>query len=330
MQIKVSIIIPVFNVENYLEECLLSAVSQDYENKEVIIIDDGSTDSSRSIIDIYKDKYSCIKSINTKNQGQSLARNIGLEIATGDYVLFLDSDDWIQQHTVSLCVKTISQHNLDIVLFGAKAFFDGEPNGEAELDKLYSRSSSLNSKIMTSSNYFVEEIRLNNYIVQPCLYMFNRVMYKNLRFYKGIVHEDNLFTTELLLNNQTAKVMPLPDKLYHRRYRKESTMTQKKQQHHISGYFVVIDELVKILPKYKKELKNVLKQLITNLLFEVLLILNPIYGWHIPFKVRWKIMLIYLKYGLLPFNFKLFAKFMMPGSFSFWKTLKRGNSHPTN
>jgi IS5 family transposase len=322
MTIKVSIIVPVFNVEKYLEECLSSAVNQDYDNKEIIIVDDGSTDASAKVIKSFKEKYAYIKSMKIRNQGQSVARNLGLEMATGDYVVFLDSDDWFEKHTLSLCIETINKNNLDIVLFSGKAFFDGPVNDRLNLDNLYSRSPELINKAIASPYLFTEELRLNKFIVQPCMYMFNRLKFMGLRFYPGIIYEDNLFTAQLLLLHANAKVMSLPDKLFHRRFRPQSTMTQHKQQRHIKGHFVVIDELVKMYSHYGKNEKKALKQLITNLLFEVLLILNPVYGWLIPLKIRLKILYIYFNYCLFPFKFKLFIKFMLPGSFSLWKTLK--------
>ena len=322
MQLKVSIIIPVYNVEKYLDECLLSAVNQDYENKEIIIVDDGSTDQSSNIIDTFTKNYCHIKAIKTRNQGQSSARNIGLDMASGDYVIFLDSDDWFEKHTVSTCIKTITQNNLDIVLFSAQAFIDGEINTNTDLDKIYKRCPALINKVLSSHQLFIEELRLNNFIVQPCMYMFNRLKFLNIRFYPGIIYEDNLFTTQLLLKNPNAKVMSLSDSLFHRRYRPQSTMTQIKQQRHIDGHFVVINELIKMLPRLRKNEEKALKQLITNLNFEVLYILNPVYGWHIPIKIRLKLLFTYFKYGFLPFNLKLFVKFLIPGSFSLLKSFQ--------
>jgi glycosyltransferase involved in cell wall biosynthesis len=319
MSKKVSIVIPVFNVEDYLDECLLSAVNQDYGNIEIIIVNDGSTDSSGEIIDKFKSQYPNIQSVKTKNKGQSSARNLGLEMATGDYILFLDSDDWFDKNTVSLCIQKITKYNLDIVLFSADVFFDGEvAENKTELDEYYVRSIQINS-ILQAKYLFTEELRLNRYIVQPCMYMFDRIKYLNLRFYPGIIYEDNLFTTHLLLEHMDANVMCLPNKLYHRRLRPQSTVTGSKQQRHIDGHFVVIDELAKMVPHYEKLEKKALKQLITNLLFDLLLLLNPVYGWHIPMKVRLKILTVYFNYGFLPFNLKLFIKFLIPGSFSFWK-----------
>ncbi|NOU25198.1 MAG: glycosyltransferase family 2 protein [Methylotenera sp.] len=318
---KVSIIIPVFNVEDYLEQCLQSAVNQDYDNKEIIIIDDGSTDLSGKIIDEFKSQYPFIQSVKTKNQGQSSARNLGLEMAVGDYVLFLDSDDWFEKYTVSLCLKTIINHSLDMVLFSGQAFFDGETDNKINSSKLYSRTAQLN-KVLLSKNVFTEELRFNKYIVQPCMYMFNRVRFQELRFYSGIIYEDNLFTTQLLLQHSDAVAMCLPDILFHRRFRPQSTMTQNKQQRHIDGHLIVIDELIKMIPQNDTLERIALKQLITNLLFDMLHLLNPVYGWHIPLKLRLKILTTYFKYGLSPFKLKLFIKFMMPSSFSYWKKFK--------
>ena len=319
---KVSIVIPVYNVENYLVECLLSAVNQDYDNKEIILVDDGSTDTSDLIIEDFQSKYSFVRSVRTKNQGQSSARNTGLEMASGDYVLFLDSDDWIEKNTISMCINTIIQNNLDIVLFSGQAFVDGNTGGHVDLSKLYKRCPELIERTLTSGSFYYEELKANNLIVQPCMYMFNRNKYRDLRFYPGIIFEDNLYTTQLLLLDTSAKVMCLRDVLFHRRYRPQSTVTQKKQRRHVDGHFVVIDELTKMVSKYSGKERVALRQLITNLLFDVVLILNPVYGWHIPLKIRLKILTLYFKYGLMPFNVKLFVKFMIPGSFSFWKSLK--------
>jgi glycosyltransferase involved in cell wall biosynthesis len=322
MQIKVSIIIPVYNVEKYLEECLLSAINQDYEYTEIIVINDGSTDHSAEVIESYKSKYPAIIDIKTKNQGLSAARNQGLDLATGDYILFLDSDDWFEATTVSKCVEAIIKSNLDIVLFSAKPFIDGEPNGETKLDKQYGRIPALNGKVLTSAHYFSEVLALNNYIVQACMYMYRRIKFANLRFYPGILHEDNLFTTQLLLFDVDARLESLPNRLFHRRFRPESIMTQNKQQRHVDGYFTVIDQLINMLPAHQDSERRALKCFIVKVLFEILIILNPVYGWHIPVKVRLRILSVYFNYGLLPFNLKLFVKLVIPGSFSLWSRLK--------
>ncbi|MDI1310118.1 MAG: glycosyltransferase [Methylotenera sp.] len=322
MQNKVSIIIPVYNVENYLEECLLSAINQDYENIEIIVVDDGSTDSSAKIVERFKSDYPQIKTIRTKNQGLSAARNEGLELATGDYVLFLDSDDWFVSNAVSACVDVIIKNNLDIVLFGAQPFVDAAPEQETGLDGFYGRPPQLNSQVFASSDYFIEALALNHYVVQACMYMYSRSKYSALRFYPGMLHEDNLFTTQLLLNDVNARLICLPDRLFQRRFRADSIMTQNKQQRHVDGYFTVIHELIKLLPLHQGNTKKATKYFITKLLDEILVILNPVYGWHIPIKARAKMLSSYFNSGLFPSYLKLFVKILVPGTFGLWTRLK--------
>ena len=97
----VSIIVPVFNVEKYLSRCINSLVAQDYKQLEIILVNDGSTDSSMTICKEYEKKDNRIKIINQQNQGLSMARNAGLKLAHGKYICFVDSDDWVEKDYVS-------------------------------------------------------------------------------------------------------------------------------------------------------------------------------------------------------------------------------------
>jgi glycosyltransferase involved in cell wall biosynthesis len=118
----VSIIIPVYNVEKYLDKCLRSVTSQSYRNLEIILIDDGSIDSSGEMCDEWAKKDERIKAIHQKNAGVSAARNKGIEKATGDFILFVDGDDWIKRETVKLVVEQAQKTEADIVVFGLKIF----------------------------------------------------------------------------------------------------------------------------------------------------------------------------------------------------------------
>lgn len=111
---KVSVIIPIYNVEKYLSRCIVSVINQTYKNLEIILVNDGSTDNSVQIIQQYKD--SRIKIINKLNGGLSSARNAGLEICTGDYITFVDSDDWIELDMVEFMMKQVYNTNCDIVV----------------------------------------------------------------------------------------------------------------------------------------------------------------------------------------------------------------------
>ena len=113
---KVSIIIPIYNVEDYLEECIVSVINQTYKNIEIILVDDGSTDQSPFICDEYKEKDSRIKVIHKTNGGLSDARNAGIEIATGDYLFMLDSDDYIDLNTIKVMLERLKDTQSDMVI----------------------------------------------------------------------------------------------------------------------------------------------------------------------------------------------------------------------
>ena len=113
-EIKVSVIIPVYNVETYISKCISSVIEQNYKNIEIILIDDGSQDSSGKILDEYEKKDDRITVIHQKNKGVSAARNRGLELASGDYVVFVDGDDWVDSDYVSYFVELLQNHECEI------------------------------------------------------------------------------------------------------------------------------------------------------------------------------------------------------------------------
>ena len=122
----VTIIIPVYNVEKYLPKCLDSIINQTYNHLEIIIVDDGSKDSSGLICDEYALKDQRIKVLHKKNGGLSSARNAGLDIAKGDYIMFVDSDDYVESHYCEVPLKHALEKNVRIVSFGYnKIFIDG-------------------------------------------------------------------------------------------------------------------------------------------------------------------------------------------------------------
>lgn len=113
----ISIIVPVYNVEKYLSKCLDSLVNQTYENIEIVCVDDGSIDSSGEICDEYAKKDARIKVIHKENGGLSDARNVGLETINGEYVMFIDSDDWIDKDTCDYCINTLKLYDVDLILW---------------------------------------------------------------------------------------------------------------------------------------------------------------------------------------------------------------------
>ena len=111
---KVSVIVTVYNTEKYIEQCINSLISQTYQNIEIILIDGGSTDKTPEICDKYENTYKNIKVIHKENEGVSAARNRGIEEATGDYILFVDGDDWIENNTIEALVWLEEENESDI------------------------------------------------------------------------------------------------------------------------------------------------------------------------------------------------------------------------
>lgn len=114
---KISVIIPIYNVEKYLEQCISSVLNQTYKNFEVICVNDGATDKSGEIIEAAAKNDERIKIINQKNQGLSGARNTGFKYVTGDWIVLLDSDDWIDENTFEAALKNVKEENADVVLW---------------------------------------------------------------------------------------------------------------------------------------------------------------------------------------------------------------------
>lgn len=283
---KVSIIIPVYNVEAYLAECLNSAVSQDHEDIEIIAVNDGSTDASLSLLEKFQTRHGnlTVKSIN--NQGLSVARNVGLEIATGEYILFLDSDDFIEKNTVSTCLRSFREHQSDIVFFSSNVFFDGMDGGDNKKFR-GERALPLQNTAFSGRVFFSQSVKLRSYLVSACSYMYKRHRFDDLRFYPGILYEDNLFTTRLLLENPHTRAFCIPDSLYNRRVRPGSIMTQKKQEKHINSLLIVAEELLKFdLSKENSEAGAALNQFIQTTLAIALDTCRQAYGNSFPYQAR--------------------------------------------
>lgn len=137
MDKMISIIVPVYNVEKYLEKCINSILGQTYENLELILINDGSNDGSEAICQKYINLDKRIKFITQENYGVSVARNRGLEIARGSYLLFVDSDDWLERNACQVLVETINKFKVDVVIFEMQKHYE---SGKVESPYRFRRS----------------------------------------------------------------------------------------------------------------------------------------------------------------------------------------------
>jgi glycosyltransferase involved in cell wall biosynthesis len=200
-----SIIIPIYNTQEYLEKCIDSCICQsfDKESYEILLINDGSTDDSQAIIDRYAQQYKNIRVSVQKNQGLSLARNNGIKIACGQYIWFVDSDDWIEDNSLEVMYRVIAECNPDMIAFGAKNYITGTISRE--------RPISFRGKNTYSGANFLE---MNTYKTCSTFYIYSRVFLNkyNLNFYPGIYHEDVEFVPRAIF--QASSVYLLNQNLY--------------------------------------------------------------------------------------------------------------------
>ena len=182
----ISFIVPVYNCEKYLSQCLQSVLLQSNKCFEIIIINDGSTDNSLDVITEFSKNNKCIHYISTENNGVAIARNIGISRAQGDYLIFVDSDDYLQSGQMAEAIKKCQEEQLDIYMMQMKVM---RPDGSLPTEL---RTWNFSEVEVFSGEYLL----LHGYYPSSvCAKIFNRsfVEHSNIRFIKGIIHEDSDF-----------------------------------------------------------------------------------------------------------------------------------------
>lgn len=204
----VSIITPVHNVEAYLSECLDSIVKQDFTDYEVIIVDDGSTDNSPSICDEYAERYPQLRVFHKENGGVSSARNIGLDVAKGEWIWFVDADDWVERNSLQILHEAVSSHETDIIYFGWDMIRDNEI-----------WHASVQNRLHMEKSHFLRTVICDTH--QSILYKREVIETNNIRFSHGMkMGEDLEFQYKFLLHcNSPILICPT---LYYVRVRKGS------------------------------------------------------------------------------------------------------------
>ncbi len=224
--IKSSVIIPVYNTEKYLDQCLTSVLKQKHEEWEIIAIDDGSTDGSLKILENYACKYQNIAVLKQKNKKQGYARNRGLKESKGKYVLFLDSDDYIDDDAIEICYNHAERYDLDVVLFDAKVIVDGKMPDGFEIDSFDRRGIIKDiQKVYSGKEFLKQYMDFYPDTVSPCMMYISKDFLKRNKIYflEGVFYEDEEFRFNLML--RAKRIMYIPRLFYNRRYRCDSTMT---------------------------------------------------------------------------------------------------------
>lgn len=195
---KVSIVVPVYNIADCISYCAESLACQDYENIEIILVDDGSTDDSPSICDTLANSYDRIKVIHKQNGGLSSARNAGIDAALGEYILFIDGDDYLDKGAISTLVSIAENTHADVVQYGYEEVF-----GYMGLEQAKQNNTPdyivENVDLVTDRHEFFKRLYdLGGVCASGCTKLMRIDLARSLRYKEGILHEDEQFTTRLL------------------------------------------------------------------------------------------------------------------------------------
>lgn len=241
-KVKISIIIPTYNSEKFILECLESVFNQTYPAYEIIIINDGSTDCTDDIIRNCLELQKNIVYLTQDNRGQGASRNRALQIVRGNYVMFIDSDDFIEPVTLEVCAKKAYEDKCDFVNFQWKSY--NNKTGKFKysfLNKSYAQSNILVGleceKLLTVRAYYT-----------CCnMYRYDFLMTNNIRYGEGYIYEDHIFYTKACLCAQTVSLIHSP--LYNYRLHDEATTKKRLGNRHYGGQLQATMETIEILHK---------------------------------------------------------------------------------
>lgn len=235
---KISVIVPVHNVEKYLPACLDSLVGQTYRNLEIILVDDGSPDSSGKICDEYAKKDSRIRVIHKENAGVAMARNTGLECATGEYVSFVDSDDWLSKNTYRILYRGLKKYQAQCSVGRCVHVTDDE--GKLTYEKRKKCSIRRDDSREAMKHVLLEGSAIWNRL-------FKREVFDTVRFRKGRVNDDE--SAALYAYERCNRVVFLDRYTYFYRLRKNSITTSAFSLRNLDTYYNAQDNFVFIKEK---------------------------------------------------------------------------------
>lgn len=254
----VSIIVPVYNVEPWLNKCIDSLISQSYKNTEILLINDGSTDRSGEICDEYSRTDSRIKVIHISNNGQSVARNNGLDISKGEYVLFIDSDDYLcDREIIEKFVNILNNSKCDFIYTSYCRFNDGNENEITEILPINLTNKDIENKL--GKNILADLIIQNSFHHAPYLKVCRRdfILNNNLYFREGYYHEDAEWSFKVFY--YAKKIVIYNEAWYMRRMRDNSTITSRDEKSickKLCDRLIIANELIKFFEK--KNVSNVI------------------------------------------------------------------------
>ena len=242
--IKVSVIVPVYNTGSYLHDTLNSICTQTLRETEIICINDGSTDNSLDILKLWAEKDERISVSTHENSGLSCSRNSAMTLAKGEYIYFMDSDDLLESVALETLYNKAKEENLDVIYFDADVLYDYTELEESAPNFNYSRSRSY-SEVYRGQDLFSIWYDKGEYLTSVCMAMYKRayVAENNMKFHPGIIHEDNAFTFAGIINAE--RVSHIKASFFHRRIRANSIMTSKVSFKNAYGYYISYQDMMR-------------------------------------------------------------------------------------
>ncbi len=230
-----SIIVPVYNTENYLIRCFDSLFNQDIplNDYEVIIINDGSRDNSSDIINVYQKKYDNIIFINQENKGSGIVRNVGIKQAKGSYIMFVDSDDWIEHNCLKFLLKSMIDENLDLLHCDKICIAENSPKNNIKEEYKINSTEIYNGPEFLKSHF-------DKIAPEPCITIFKKSLLKNNNLYyrESVFYEDIAFNYKAIMLSNKVKKIDYPFYYYYLRFGTNSRnkLTLKHYKDKIMGY----------------------------------------------------------------------------------------------
>lgn len=240
---RVSIVVPVYNAEKYLNKCVESILQQTYGDFEIILVDDGSKDDSGSVCDVYEDKYERISAIHTENRGPAAARRTGVEAAQGEYIVFIDADDWIDRDMLSAMMLEIQTCCADIVCFMLKEV-DEQGNilsiKHVETERLE----------MTTRLQMMRNLHGTRFIDSgPCAKIMARRLFENIDYCENVtIGEDYFMILQIL--EKASKVVFCKKPMYNRCMRTTSISRSGYSERHKQAFETYMDWRMYLLDRY--------------------------------------------------------------------------------
>ena len=226
----ISIIVPVYNVEQYLEKCVDSIVNQTYKNLEIILVDDGATDSSGKLCDKLAKIDNRIKVYHKENGGLSDARNYGVERATGDYIGFVDSDDYIDAEMYEKLYEAIKKENVDVAECNLKIIYP-------DREELFTEQNYYN--VCTKQEYLEEYLKIEKIFGSACVRLIKSDISKKLKFPVGKLYEDTYYAYDLINVADSYVIMDAP---YYNYLMRENSITNAKFNPRIFNLIEIVEE----------------------------------------------------------------------------------------